>query len=139
MKQINNHNRGLQRVLGLVSSLAMLGFASSESVEPSEALCFLFDESAVVPLAFVYLLFSVLFLVFSAKSFDRTMAWKDDFTLATTDVKVSPESVKSNAMAGDEYRRRADNMQNIAQQIAKAEVGIGQLGIGLDGGAEHLG
>jgi DNA-binding CsgD family transcriptional regulator len=40
----------------------MLGFASSESVEPSEALCFLFDESAVVPLASVYLLFSVLFL-----------------------------------------------------------------------------
>ena len=56
--------------------------------------------------------FGIVFLAFSAKSFDRTQAWKDDFTLATTDVKVSPESVKSNAMAGDEERRRADTMSN---------------------------
>jgi tetratricopeptide (TPR) repeat protein len=62
--------------------------------------------------------FGIVFLAFSAKSFDRIQAWKDNFTLATTDVKVSPESVKSNAMAGDEYRHRADTMSN---QIMKRE------------------
>jgi tetratricopeptide (TPR) repeat protein len=54
--------------------------------------------------------FGVIIIAFSAMSFDRTAAWKDDFTLAVTDVKVSSESVKSNAMAGDEYRHRADTM-----------------------------
>ncbi len=62
--------------------------------------------------------FGIVFLVFSALSFDRTQAWKDDFTLATTDVRVSPESVKSNAMAGDEYRHRADTMSD---QIMKRD------------------
>jgi len=68
--------------------------------------------------------FGILFLAYSAKSFDRARAWKDDFTLATTDVKVSPESVKSNAMAGDEYRRRADTMSNPIMKreyLARAE------------------
>ena len=54
--------------------------------------------------------FGIAVVAFSAMSFDRTAAWKDDFTLAVTDVKVSSESVKSNAMAGDEYRHRADTM-----------------------------
>jgi tetratricopeptide (TPR) repeat protein len=63
--------------------------------------------------------FAVMVVAFSAASFDRAAAWKDDYTLATTDVKTSPESVKSNSMAGDEERRRADT---IADPMAKREL-----------------
>jgi tetratricopeptide (TPR) repeat protein len=68
--------------------------------------------------------FFIMFLTFSALTFDRTQAWKDDFTLATTDVVVSSESVKSNSMAGDEYRHRADTMTDQAMKreyLARAE------------------
>jgi DNA-binding CsgD family transcriptional regulator len=63
MKDMNTHNRGPQRVLGFISSLAMLGFASSESVESGESCLVLFDEPAAFPLAALYLLFAALFLV----------------------------------------------------------------------------
>jgi DNA-binding CsgD family transcriptional regulator len=62
MKQINTHNRGLQKVFGIVSSLTMLGLASSESVEPSESALALLDEVSVTSLGSFYLLIAVFFL-----------------------------------------------------------------------------
>jgi DNA-binding CsgD family transcriptional regulator len=59
---MNTHNRGPQRVLGFISSLTMLGFASSASLEPGGADLIFIEESAVVPLAYVYVLFAALFL-----------------------------------------------------------------------------
>ena len=48
--------------MGLLCSLAMLGLASSEGVEPSEPLIALCEEAAILPLWLVYLGFAALFL-----------------------------------------------------------------------------
>jgi DNA-binding CsgD family transcriptional regulator len=62
MKEMNTHNRGLQRAMGYMSSLVMLGLAGSESVEPSESLLMFWDSSFAVSLSPIYLLFGLLFL-----------------------------------------------------------------------------
>jgi DNA-binding CsgD family transcriptional regulator len=49
--------------MGFVSSLTMLGLASSESVEPSDSCLDLLDEGAALSLASVYSLVAALFLV----------------------------------------------------------------------------
>jgi tetratricopeptide (TPR) repeat protein len=43
---------------------------------------------------------------YSAKSIARNRVWKDDFTLFTTDVKVSENSTKCNTSAGGQYYER---------------------------------
>jgi DNA-binding CsgD family transcriptional regulator len=62
MKEINTHNRGFQQAMGYIGSLTMLGFASSESVEPSDSYLALLEGPAIVSLAPVYLLFALSFL-----------------------------------------------------------------------------
>jgi DNA-binding CsgD family transcriptional regulator len=61
MKTLSTHNRDAQRVIGLVGSLTMLGFACSEGAESGGTFLFALDEGAVVPAASAYLLFAVLF------------------------------------------------------------------------------
>jgi tetratricopeptide (TPR) repeat protein len=51
--------------------------------------------------------FSFIFLAFSAGTFARNFAWKDDFTLFLTDVKTSSNSAKSNCGAGGALLDRA--------------------------------
>lgn len=45
-------------------------------------------------------IFSVILLLYSVKSFSRNTVWKNDFTLFTTDVKVSSNSAKALNAAG---------------------------------------
>ena len=56
--------------------------------------------------------FSIIFLLpvlslFTFKTINRNFAWKNDFTLFTTDVKISTESAKSNCSAGGKLLERA--------------------------------
>ncbi|HNW98133.1 MAG TPA: tetratricopeptide repeat protein [Bacteroidales bacterium] len=48
----------------------------------------------------IILIGSVLLLGYSVKTFSRNFVWKNDYTLFTTDVKVSPNSAKCNVSAG---------------------------------------
>jgi tetratricopeptide (TPR) repeat protein len=69
---------------------------------------------------------SVLFLIvlglYSVKSFTRTLAWKDNFTLFTTDVLVSSNSAKVNVSAAEviikqtEQEKHADKSKQMFQQ-----------------------
>ncbi len=43
---------------------------------------------------------SVILLLYGYKTIDRNKAWKDNYTLFTTDVKISENSAKSNCSAG---------------------------------------
>jgi protein O-mannosyl-transferase len=56
-----------------------------------------------------YILLFVVVAGFSAKAFARNSAWKDDFTLFTTDVLVSSNSAKSNCSAGGKLLERAND------------------------------
>jgi protein O-mannosyl-transferase len=53
------------------------------------------------------MIFSVLILSYSALTFVRNFAWKNDFTLFLTDVKTSSNSAKSNCAAGGVLLDRA--------------------------------
>lgn len=55
--------------------------------------------------------FTLLFS-YSALTFSRNFVWKDDFTLATTDVLVSSKSAKNNMSAGLAYLDRAKEQNN---------------------------
>ncbi len=46
-------------------------------------------------------------LLFSVKTYTRDQVWKNDFTLFTTDVKVSENSIKCNISAGGDYIKKA--------------------------------
>lgn len=59
-----------------------------------------------------FAIFILIVLGFSAKTMQRNMAWKDDFTLFTTDVKVSENSAKVNVSAGGQYYERAVAMDD---------------------------
>jgi protein O-mannosyl-transferase len=53
------------------------------------------------------LIIALMVIGFSAKTVSRNNAWKDDFTLFTTDVKVSANSAKVNVSAGGMLLERA--------------------------------
>ena len=57
-----------------------------------------------------YLIVFVLIIIlglYSVKTIDRNKAWKDDYTLYTTDIKTSKNSVKGNCHVGFELLRKA--------------------------------
>ena len=63
-------------------------------------ICLLFEKLQDKKLL-AWILPSVLIILFSAKTFTRNLAWKDNYTLFTTDVKVSSNSAKMlNSAAG---------------------------------------
>ncbi len=61
-------------------------------------------------------LFFVILAGFSYKTIDRNKAWKDDYTLFTTDVKTSDKSIKVNVSAGGALIEKA-----LKPEISEAE------------------
>lgn len=55
----------------------------------------------------IYLIIIPLVLLLTAKTIDRNRAWADDYTLFTTDVKVSKGSAKCNVSAGGKTYEKA--------------------------------
>ncbi|MFZ4520750.1 MAG: tetratricopeptide repeat protein [Bacteroidales bacterium] len=49
----------------------------------------------------------VILAIFTLRTYSRNRAWKDDFTLFTTDVQVSENSIKCNISAGGDYQKKA--------------------------------
>ncbi|NQV01840.1 MAG: tetratricopeptide repeat protein [Bacteroidia bacterium] len=58
----------------------------------------------------------VILILFSITTISRNNAWKDDFTLFTTDVAVSANSTKNNTSAGGQYLERAQVEKDPAQK-----------------------
>ena len=52
---------------------------------------------------FVPVFLTILFSGYMLKGFTRNFAWKNNFTLSTTDIKNSSNSIKCNVFAGGEY------------------------------------
>ncbi len=57
---------------------------------------------------------TVLFIVYSIKTISRNPVWKNNFTLFTTDVKTSSNSLKSTAAAGEQLYIKAKNSDSLA-------------------------
>ncbi len=60
-------------------------------------------------------------------TYSRNKAWKDDFTLFTTDVLVSENSVKCNISAGGDYQKKAGQETDPAKQAEDYEHSVKYL------------
>ncbi len=58
----------------------------------------------------------IILCLFSGKTLQRSQAWKDNFTLLTTDVNVSKNSAKALHAAGGAYSTKASSIQDEIQQ-----------------------
>jgi hypothetical protein len=64
---------------------------------------------------------------FTAKTITRNPVWKDDFTLFTTDVKVSANSALGNYHAGKQYYSRGKSSSDPAERNDYMQLGIEHL------------
>ncbi|MBI1185448.1 hypothetical protein GC194_14350 [bacterium] len=98
---------------------------------------FVFEASLAICIGLGYYLFKqikkvqyalaislVVLLVFSGLSFNRTFAWKDNFTLFTTDVNTSDNSVKCLVAAGGMYYEKAKETGNKTEKNSLLEQSI---------------
>lgn len=104
--------------------------------EPSLAFCVLLGLLVVkkVPARARLVVAMVPIAVFAALSINRSFAWKDNFTLFTTDVETSSNSIKSLMAGGGMLMERAITLPDspektgmLNQSIAYLEKGIGLL------------
>jgi tetratricopeptide (TPR) repeat protein len=69
------------------------------------------------------LIFIILIILYSGKTIARSMAWKDNYTLFTTDVKISVNSAKCNVSAAESILKKAEqepNQQKAEQMFQQA-------------------
>ncbi len=57
---------------------------------------------------------SVIVILLTIRTWTRNPAWKDNFTLFTTDVRVSANSIKCNVSAGGDYQKKAEQESDTA-------------------------
>jgi protein O-mannosyl-transferase len=78
-------------------------------------------------------LLTVMVIGFSLRTVTRNSAWKDDYTLFTTDVEVSINSAKVNVSAGGKMVERALELENITQrnQLISAAIPYLKRGVAL--------
>ncbi len=69
---------------------------------------------------------------FSIKTFSRNFAWKDDYTLFTTDVKVSINSAKCNVSAGGQILERMETIGDTIVKMQMLEQSVKYLRKGLE-------
>lgn len=74
----------------------------------------------------------VLVSVYSVKTFSRNFAWKDSYTLFTTDVNNSPNSAKVNAGAGEMLLRNVNDATAEPLRTQTIEKAIGYLKKSVD-------
>ncbi len=73
------------------------------------------------------LLLIVILSLYSFKTIDRNKAWKNDFTLFTTDVKTSTNSAKSNCSAGGKLIEKAQKTKDKKQRDEYLKLAIKYL------------
>ncbi|MEI7663558.1 MAG: tetratricopeptide repeat protein, partial [Bacteroidota bacterium] len=75
-----------------------------------------FKSKAASKIVVLAIMFPVL-LLFSIKTYTRNQVWKDDFTLFSTDVLVSGNSIKCNISAGGDYINKAVNEPDTVKKM----------------------
>ena len=66
-------------------------------------------------------------LAFSVKTFTRNFAWKDNFTLFTTDIKTVPNSAKLRNATGGELVAQSLKPENAARKTEMLKEAVGHL------------
>lgn len=69
----------------------------------------------------------IILLLFSAKTIHRNFAWKDNFTLFTTDIQVSKNSAKLRNSVGGELSAAAIKLQDSNQTTVMLQEAVGHL------------
>ena len=92
-----------------------LGFAIVMAVLITEKLPLIIKKETLYKRWASGILLSILVL-FALRTFTRNQVWKDNFTLFTTDVRVSENSVKCNVSAGGDYQEKAKLETDTAKQ-----------------------
>ena len=69
----------------------------------------------------------VIVALFSLKTFTRNPAWKDNYTIFTTDIETSPNSAKLQTSVGGEMIEHFKNSTNEVEKKAKITEAIGHL------------
>lgn len=69
----------------------------------------------------------VIVALFSLKTFTRNPAWKDNYTIFTTDIETSPNSAKLQTSVGGEMIEHFKNSTNEVEKKAKIAEAIGHL------------
>ena len=69
----------------------------------------------------------VILVLFSLRTYTRNRVWKDNFTLFTTDVLVSENSVKCNVSAGGDYQEKARLETDLSKQAEYYELSMKHL------------
>ena len=111
--------------------IALLGFTIVIAYLISEKLILLFkDEKTYKRFATVLVL--LIILAFSIKTISRNCTWKDDFTLFTTDVKTSVNSVKCNTSAAGMLINKSQKEKNIILKNKNLNQSITYLKHALD-------
>jgi len=68
--------------------------------------------------ALAYFCFTVIIAGYILKTIDRNKAWKDDFTLFSTDIRYLGENTKANDFLGNLYRKNGDSATDPALKTA---------------------
>lgn len=69
--------------------------------------------------------------LFSLKTFTRNFAWKDSYTLFTTDVKTSTNSAKCNIAAGEVLIKSIDDKTSEGDKLIKLNAALSYLKMGV--------
>lgn len=77
--------------------------------------------------SWVVIILAIVLLLFSAKTIHRNFAWKDNFTLFTTDVQVSKNSAKLRNSVGGELSAAAIKLKDPAKINAMLQEAVGHL------------
>ena len=84
-----------------------------------------------VPISSINRMSLIAFLIvgglFSLKTFTRNPAWKDNYTIFTTDIETSPNSAKLQTSVGGETIEHFKNSTNEVEKKAKITEAIGHL------------
>ena len=89
-------------------------------------------KNDVRKLKFIPVILVVIFMLYGFKTVTRNMDWKNDFTLFTTDVKVSVNGAKSNCSAGGKLIEEATKPGNEAKRTEYLKQAIKYLNHSLE-------
>ncbi len=78
-------------------------------------------------ISFSAIAFVLIIFLFSLKTFTRNSAWKDNYTIFTTDIETSPNSAKLQTSVGGETIEHFKNSTNPVEKKAKITEAMGHL------------
>lgn len=109
----------------MLCGLGLLGLGRLVNSQNKEAMSI---QSMKIPL----IVFAVFTVLYSAKTFMRNLDWKNDYTLFTQDIDVSPNSAKLNNAVSGVLQEKARSVNNVVEKTAILEKALGHSKIAID-------